>query len=299
MRGITNRKNNIFTMTKLIEELKLPEIIKSCSKPLNIIYTTHNYGLFDFIGGNRNLNQSNLKKIKDSMKKKYIDTNAIICILDEESDRPLKIVDGQHRFESCRNLDKDVSYVIDHNLDKKDILNFITLMNTASKEWDVSDFMISESKKGNKNYQLYLDIFGQYRGIFDHQAFFHILNTCNSRKNKKYITYDMFKRGGLEFDDNDYYFLNKRLIDINKYNEYSHKGTKRHYQKALNDLINVPKFDQSRMLYKLEELSQKVSKTTTVTIALKQLQDIYNNKLRFNKMKFIMEGNNIDEIVIR
>lgn len=50
--------------------MKLNEILSS-SEELTRVYSTNNYNLFGFIGGNRNVNTSNLKKIKDSMGKTH------------------------------------------------------------------------------------------------------------------------------------------------------------------------------------------------------------------------------------
>jgi len=50
--------------------MKLNEILSS-SEELTRVYSTNNYDLFGFIDGNRNVNNSNLKKIKESMSKKH------------------------------------------------------------------------------------------------------------------------------------------------------------------------------------------------------------------------------------
>ena len=57
--------------------MKLEEIL-SASEELTKIYSTNNYNLFGFIDGNRNVNNSNLKKIKESMSKKHIKTKTYI-----------------------------------------------------------------------------------------------------------------------------------------------------------------------------------------------------------------------------
>ena len=138
----------------------LPAQVANSSTLLTPIFITQNYSMFGHIGGNRNLDNSNLNKIKQSISKKHIKTNAVICILDTDDPiKPLKMVDGQHRFEACKELNIPVSYVIDDTLTMASILNDITLLNTASKEWDVSDFMNSEAQKGNQNYVLYSEVY--------------------------------------------------------------------------------------------------------------------------------------------
>jgi hypothetical protein len=277
----------------------LPKNVVESSTILTEIYATTNYSMFGFIGGNRDLDTPNLNKIKQSINKKHIKTNAVICILDESDElKPLKIVDGQHRFEACQSLNVPVSYVIDSELTMGSILNDITLLNTASKEWDVSDFMNSEAQKGNQNYVLYSNIYGIYRNTFDHESLFYILNSDVNRKYPK-LTFPIFKSSKLNFDQSDYNYLLTRLNDISQFHHYSEIGGKRYYQKALNQLLNTRGFNTSQMLIKLQSRQSTIVKCTTVEGALNQLSDIYNWKSQSGKIRFEMEGKKIVRIIIR
>ena len=278
--------------------MKLEEILSS-SEELTKIYSTNNYNLFGFIDGNRNVNNSNLKKIKESMSKKHIKTNAIICFYDEnDSEKPLKIIDGQHRYHACVDLKSPVTYIIDDSISLSTILNDITLLNTASKEWDVSDFMVSESQKGNENYILYSKVYSSYSNSFDHESLFFILNSDPNR-NKAKIAYPLFKSGDLEFDQSDYNYLIKRLENISLFNRYNEVGGKRYYQKALNQLMNTRGFDISQMISKLELRLSNIEKCTTVDGALKQLAGIYNWKTQSGKILFLNSGSKIEDIIIK
>ena len=277
----------------------LPAQVTDSSTMLTPIFTTTNYSMFGHIGGNRNLDTSNLNKIKQSVSKKHIKTNAVICILDVEDVKvPLKIVDGQHRFEACKDLNIPVSYVIDSSLTMSSILNDITLLNTASKEWDVSDFMNSEAQKGNQNYVLYSQVYNIFNNSFDHESLFYILNNDDSRTCPK-ISYPLFKSGQLHFDQSDYNYLIQRLKDISKFDYYNELGGKRYYQKALNQLINTKGFDMGQMLSKIQTRQSTIVKCTTVDGALRQLGDIYNWKSQSGKVRFVTEGNKIVDIIIQ
>lgn len=280
-------------------EKKLPMNVVTTSSVLTQIYTTTNYSMFGFVGGNRNLDNSNLNKIKQSISKKHIKTNAVICIFDEyDQNQPLKIVDGQHRFEACQSLNIPVSFVIDSGLNMTSILNDITLLNTASKEWDVSDFMRSEAQKGNHNYILYSSVYGMFSNVFDHEALFYIINNKANRDLPK-ISYPLFKNGQLIFDQSDYNYLVDRLNDISIFNRYSEIGGKRYYQKALNQLFNTDGFNPSQMLSKLQSRQSNIIKCTTVEGALRQLADIYNWKAQSGRILFLGTRDKIEEIIIR
>lgn len=277
----------------------LPAQVTNSSTMLTPIFTTTNYSMFGHIGGNRNLDPSNLSKIKQSISKKHIATNAVICILDpNDQNVPLKMVDGQHRFEACKELNIPVSYVIDSSLSMSTVLNTITLLNTASKEWDVSDFMNSEAQKGNQNYVLYSQVYNIFNNSFDHESLFFILNSDINRTGAK-ISYPSFKSGQLQFDQSDYNYLTQRLKDISKFNHYNELGGKRYYQKALNRLMNTKGFDMGQMLSKIQSRQSTIIKCTTVDGALRQLADIYNWKIQSGRILFIGTGNNIEDIIIR
>ena len=277
----------------------LPAQVANSSTMLTPIFTTTNYSMFGFIGGNRETDETNLKKIKQSISKKHIKTNAVICILDVEDEKePLKIVDGQHRFKACEKLNIPVSYVIDSSLTMASILNDITLLNTASKEWDVSDFMNSEAQKGNQNYVLYERLYNLFKNTFDHESLFFILNSDESRTCPK-ISYTLFKSSQLQFDQSDYNYLNQRLENISLFSHYNEIGGKRYYQKALNQLMNTKGFDMSQMLSKIQTRQSTIVKCTTVDGALRQLGDIYNWKCQSGKVRFITEGNKIVGIIIQ
>ena len=276
----------------------LPSQVANSSKILTPIFTTTNYSMFGYIGGNRNVNPTNLKKITESIAKKHIKTNAVICILDyTDSDKPLKIVDGQHRFEACEKLQIPVSYVIDDTLNLSSILNDITLMNTASKEWDVSDFMNSEAQKGNQNYILYRDIYTKYYENFDHEALFFILNNDNGRQSSN-VGYPMFKQGKLQFEKSDSTYLINRLNELSKFNGFSEIGGKRYYQKALNLLLNCRGFDSEHMMNKLQQRVSTIQKCSTIVGALDQLSGIYNHKQQTGRVALTRVGSKIVKIEI-
>ena len=284
------------------EKAMMPKMVSESSNYLTSIYTTTNYNMFGFITGNRNIDDSNLKKITNSISKKHISTNAVICALDETDVlKPLKIVDGQHRYESCVKLNIPVSYVIDETIDAtqlSEILNDITLMNTASKEWDVHDYLNSESLKGNENYIRYNNIFSKYSSNFEHEVLFYILNQEPSRK-KNQIGFPIFKDSKLKFDASDESYLDMRLQELSNFNIYSALGGRRYYQKALNTLFNVKGFDKTQMLNKLQFKKETIRKCTTVEGAIEQLSDIYNWKSQSNRVGLFKIGNKIDSIMIK
>ena len=63
----------------------------------NQVQTTSNYSLFTSLEGNRNVNKLHVKRLKESMQKKYLFT---VIIVNEK----YQIIDGQHRFTACKGI---------------------------------------------------------------------------------------------------------------------------------------------------------------------------------------------------
>ena len=59
------------------------------------IHKTYDYDQFADLDGNRDLNQANLNKIIESMRKKYYSIPIIV-------NKNMQVIDGQHRREACR-----------------------------------------------------------------------------------------------------------------------------------------------------------------------------------------------------
>ncbi len=270
--------------------INLNETLLDTKEEVATIFKTKNYNLFGFINGNRNIDPSNLKKIQNSIKKGYVETNAIICAFDDGSSTPLKIIDGQHRYEACKMEGLPISYVIDKTIDMKEVnkaLDVIIRMNTASKEWDVNGFMISEAARGNPNYLLYKIIFTKFN--FEHELLFFILNSNKERKQN--IGFPIFKNGKLGFDEKDFEYMDRRLSDLEQFTEKDEtiknlviEAGKRYYVKALNILYNTPLFDEGHLLHQLKTYSDLVNKCNTVDQSLEQIRDIYNRHQKTNKI---------------
>lgn len=101
------------------------------------IFVTNSYEIFKNIKGNRSLRQNNLNKIMESMKEKQLIIP--ICVNDK-----MEIIDGQHRYSSCRELRLPVYYYIQPGYNIEDVER----ANRANTNWFLTDFLASYSSKG-------------------------------------------------------------------------------------------------------------------------------------------------------
>ena len=98
----------------------------------NTIHTTYDYDHFNYIRFNRPISPKNLSKLIELNKEK--DRFHLFPII---IDQDYNIIDGQHRFEACKQLGKPIHYLIDRS--EEDKWKAITEVNTAGKKHNAED----------------------------------------------------------------------------------------------------------------------------------------------------------------
>jgi hypothetical protein len=283
-----------------MEDTNLRRVL-NLSTLTNHIYKTNNYDLFSIIKGNREIVDGNVERIKKSIEEDgYIGGSIIICAYDpNDFEKPLKILDGQHRFNACRMAGEDIHYTINFDINVEDavkMLDAIRVLNTSTKDWDTTDFMQSWAERGNINYELYRDIYNEYPD-FDHQIIFYILNNKyviehgkQSGKPKR-IDYKTIQEGNLELNQDDIDYLRYRLDELKIFHDIKVDNTsiskaigKRYYLKSLDLLLNVNKFDKEHLISKLHEQFRALSKVSNIEGALEQIRNVYNRNKRIEKL---------------
>ena len=148
-------------------------------KPFEV-FETKNYEIFKHIDYNRDVNASNVKKIKESMTR-----YGLIVPIVVSSDG--YVIDGQHRLEALRELQMPVWYIVSQNI-KEDI---VMEVNAIRKNWTMRDWVNSFANKGYLEYQKLLELFDEYRGVFGENTiadvFYHqVRSTLSIIKHGKY-----------------------------------------------------------------------------------------------------------------
>lgn len=122
------------------------------------IYVTRDYSLFGVLQGNRVLNKSKIKKIKEEI---AAGTNLLqYCpIVVVEVDGKLKVIDGQHRLEVAKQIGSYVWYVISAPLS----LYEIAKMNSNTEKWKGADFINCYVATGDTSYKTLKEFNDTYR----------------------------------------------------------------------------------------------------------------------------------------
>ena len=105
--------------------------------------TSTDYDKFKTIEGNRILNASHIKKLKESIEKKnMLAYNPILVSKD------FQVIDGQHRLEAARQLQIPIQYMIIPTAD----LTTIQQLNSNLRSWATEDFVQSYARLGKSDY---------------------------------------------------------------------------------------------------------------------------------------------------
>jgi hypothetical protein len=277
-----------------MKNLNLEDVLSE-SQEFAQVRLTNNYKLFGFIKGNRDIDKPNVKKITQSIARKAIKEIAIIVGYNPDSSKgeTLLIIDGQHRFEAYVSLGLPVPFIIRKDFDINDpqkSLEDVERVNTASSTWDVSDFMMSKCELGDKNYLNYKEIKDKYS--FEHEIIFFMLNKKEGRPR---INHESFKNSGLVLTDEDKMWLKSNLDVLYLfYNKFSEESGKRYWFKAIIELMFSEGVDLLRLNTQLNDNEFKVPPTNTIKHSLEIIRDLYNDKLRKNKLFVGADGKNYD-----
>jgi hypothetical protein len=242
---------------------------------------TKNYSLFTFLNGNREINLVNLRKIKNSLSQKQILESAII--VGEGKNGLFIIIEGQHRFIACKELNLPVSFIIreDFNEDVHEkSLNDILLLSTASTNWDVNNFLGSNIVRGSKPYMIYGKIYETFN--FEHEILFHILN----KRLKTKLNHQIFKAGELNIDESDGEYLNSSLEKLENFRPLFEEVGLRYYLKAIHNILSIPNIDYERV-YKVLTTNKDFPVSRTVDLAEQSIVLKYNKGLRKNGTIYI------------
>lgn len=259
---------------------------KECAK----VYQTNNEELFRFMDNNRIVDKSNVNKIQESILK-YGFLNQPILV-----SKDFQIIDGQHRYEAWRQMDKDtrpqIKFIIETS--DNDIEHLCKLTNLVSKSWKDIDFVRFYANSNIENAKDYQDILD-------------LLEYCEKRKFKVTV---MFIVSLLSRTDNSEmikavkngHFVSKNtkvkcysIIDrMLKFKEvlntkelskavFNHKP----FRMALIRLLNTEGVDETRLLNTIN--LKPLTRCITVNDYLLEIQTRYNRGKRKDRLQIIKE----------
>lgn len=240
------------------------------------IFKTTDYDKFKFLVGNREVNKHNVNKIKESIKAiGYKQSQPVIVDID------FRIIDGQHRFTACQELNEPVYFTFE--ICEESSIELTQKLNIDQKNWGVLDFIKSYAKRGYQDYIDFMDFMDE-RGI-THDALLiltygHRTATINAA----------IKEGKLVFGEDEMtmakYYYDKIIeiqdaipttLDIDKKINKNIMNTKT--CQALRRIIKCDRYDQKRMLSQIATGYRSID-FRSVSSCGESLVSLYNIRLK-------------------
>lgn len=123
--------------------------------------STATKGFLLLAGINREIIPAQVSKLAKSLNTMGCIRPVVVAEIDFLSVKGKYIVDGQHLFNALLRNDMSIPYVEIQVQDKRDLINKIALLNSSSKSWQTSDYIMSWSSI-NPNYEKLREYFNIY-----------------------------------------------------------------------------------------------------------------------------------------
>jgi len=239
-----------------------------------VIYKTKNYSIFKYLNCNRKIGSIRVKNLIESIKKEnYLHLENITVNEDFE------VLDGQHRLEAAKILDTEIYYTIIKEDKDSEI---IPLLNANQSPWILKDFLNFWVNNGKAEY-IRLEEFMKKNK-------FNITQGLIWAKDGSQFTRNQFKKGNFKFNYDE--TSEKALIYSKHYIEFLKKTNFRpikifnssHFHKALKIFFSSELVNSDHFLTKAIEIPLTIRFSPCEKDYVIQLIDIYNYKLKFNRI---------------
>lgn len=223
-----------------VQGSKSPDIISTG----HVVLETRDYALFKTLNGNRAINTMHIRRLKESFRATPLFTVIFVNELYE-------IIDGQHRFEVCKELMLPVRFLILKGYG----LNEVQILNTNTKNWDAYDFLNAWCDEGAESYlkmKKFMDDFPEF-GISAAQRILTQLSTGRKQGEIDGIkTHDKkdFQSGKFFIPDleKSYEIANK----IQMFKPFFSRYYDATFVSAMLRIFNNPDYNHAEMLTKLK-----------------------------------------------
>lgn len=226
-----------------------------------VVRVTKDYDQFKYITGNRNLNKRSYAKLINSMQEEQL---IIPIIVNDKKE----IVDGQHRFYVCKELDKPVYYIEIPGYD----IDQVKRANMVSSVWTKEDFLsmhVDNQKPIYVKIKQYLD-----ESNINLSDLIRLISSVQDKPND--VISKAFESGELKLTDQDFVKMEAFLDALNDFKEFEFFNT-RQFVRAFMKLYFHDHYDHSRMKERIEKRKRYIVKRNTIDDYLSLLtKDVYS-----------------------
>ena len=236
---------------------------------VNTVMKTNDYSKFKTLGGNRQLNELHLKRLRSSvMAKNLLFANPILV------NEKFEIIDGQHRFTVCKDLGHPIHYLLVENFG----LPEVQTLNANTKNWKIEDYIDGYCDMGLQEY-CYLKSQMVKTGL----GVTVLLGILAAGTTSGSTLYNL-REGELKL-----IHKNRGLIMfqwIKDWMKHYDGASRRSFVFALVHLYEIQGYNHEKMMQKLQYQSTKLVDCTNTKTYLALLEEVYNFRERGEKLRF-------------
>lgn len=211
------------------------------------ILKTTDYSLFSNLKGNRVISKPNLAKLAHSMQEKQLITPILV-------NERYEIIDGQHRFQVCKDYGLPVYFYVVHGYGVEEVKR----CNTTGVNWNKSAFLQSYVDQEVDSYLKFSEIRSKYDVSINVmlKILANIQHTQPNQLSKK------FDDGELKLDGENEKELIDFLDELEDFNFFKEYKTNL-FVSAFLKLSNHPQYEHTKMLRRLATHKEKLKKSMT------------------------------------
>lgn len=238
------------------------------------VYVTKDYNIFKRLIGNRDIPESRISKIVESIQTIGWVHNPIIV------NEKMEVIDGQGRLTALQRLKMPIEYIIAEGAGNKECI----YMNMNMVNWKLPDFIKSYAEQGNENYQRLLSLMQRYaNGNLD------IISTAVYRLSKS--KHRDIKQGTLQLTEDQYRAAIPRLEYIKpileEIDDKKLPGSMVTLMQTLIYYYDYPEVDKDRLKYSVEKYIYNATPWVLNTDCEREVENCYNYGLGLDKKIFI------------
>ena len=234
------------------------------------VYTTKDYSIFKRLVGNRDIPESRISKIVESIQTIGWVHNPIIV------NENMEVIDGQGRLTALQRLKMPVEYIVAEGAGNKECI----YMNMNMVNWALPDFIKSYAEQGNENYQRLLSLIENYAN-----GNLNIISTAVYRVSKAKTR--EIKSGILQLTEEQYRAAIPRLEYIKPIlEEIDYKKLPGSVVTLMQTLIyyyDYPEVDKERLKYSVEKYIYNATPWVLNTDCEREVENCYNYGLSLEK----------------
>ena len=238
------------------------------------VYTTKDYSIFKRLVGNRDIPETRISKIVESIQTIGWVRNPIIV------NENMEVIDGQGRLTALQRLKMPVEYIIAEGAGNKECI----YMNMNMVNWKLPDFIKSYAEQGNENYQRLLTLMEKYAG-----GNLDIISTAVYRVSKS--KHRDIKQGTLQLTEEQAKAAIPRLEFIKpileKIDERKLPGSLVTLMQTLIYYFDYPEVDKDRLAYSVEKYIYNSTPWVLNTDCEREVENAYNYGMKLEKKIFI------------